>query len=115
MEKRVADIQKHQQSKLRESGRKSTNFFNPQSMSSVYSNEAKISSLNQWPQKQELQKLLNDRPDRKLVVVLDKHQRLAKDAFGIAAHGMNKQFIHTKLPAHLYKPTYQAHLGFGTY
>ena len=51
----------------------------------------------------------------KLVDYLDELQKLAKDAFGIAAHAIIEQFIYAKLPSHLKKSINQAHLENGTY
>ena len=46
---------------------------------------------------------------------LDELQKLAKDAFGIAAHAIIEQFIYAKMPSHLKKLLNQAHLENGTY
>ena len=46
---------------------------------------------------------------------LDELQRLAKDAFGIAAHAIIEQFIYDKMPPHLEKSLNQAHLEKGTF
>ena len=46
---------------------------------------------------------------------LDELQKLAKNAFEIAAHAVIEQFIHAKLPPHLMKSLNQAHLEKGTY
>ena len=50
-----------------------------------------------------------------LVNFLDEFQKLAKDAFGIAAHAINEQFIYTKMPPHMNKSMNQAHLENGTF
>ena len=50
----------------------------------------------------------------KLVDFLDELQRLAKDAFGIAAHAINEQFVYAKMPPHLKKSINQAHSENGT-
>ena len=46
---------------------------------------------------------------------LNEVQKLANDAFGIAAHAIIEQFIHAKMPGDLNKSIYQAHLENGTY
>ena len=53
--------------------------------------------------------------NRKMVDFLDELQKLAKDAFGIAAHAIIEQFINAKMPPHLKKSINQAHLENGTY
>ena len=60
------------------------------------------------------QKLVFDPANQKLVVFLDELQKLAKDAFGIAAHAIFEQFIQAKMPPHLEKSINQAHLENGT-
>ena len=61
------------------------------------------------------QKLVFNPAKQKLVDFLDELQRLAKDAFGIAAHAITEQFIYAKMPPHLKKSVNQAHLDNGTY
>ena len=61
------------------------------------------------------QKLVFSQANQKLVVFLDELQKLAKDAFGIAAHAIIEQFIYAKMPTHLKKSKHQAHLENGTY
>ena len=61
------------------------------------------------------QKLVFNLENQKLVDFLDVLQRLAKDAFGFAAHAIIEQFIYTKMPPHLKKSINQAHLENGTY
>ena len=46
---------------------------------------------------------------------LDELQKLAKDAFGVAAQAIFEQFIYAKMPPHLKKSINQAHLENGTY
>ena len=53
--------------------------------------------------------------NQKLVDFLDQLQKLAKGAFGIAAHANIEQFIYAKMPPHLRKSINQAHLENGTY
>ena len=52
---------------------------------------------------------------QKLVDFLDGLQKLAKDAFGIAASAIIEQFIYAKKPPLQNKSTNQAHLENGTY
>ena len=65
--------------------------------------------------KHKFQKLVFNPANEKLVDSLDELQRLAKDAFGIAAHAIIEQFIYAKMPPHLKKSINQAHLQNGTY
>ena len=65
--------------------------------------------------KQKFQKLIFNPANQKLVDFLDELQKLAKDAFGIAAHAIIEQFIYAKMPQHLKKSIDQAHLENGTY
>ena len=65
--------------------------------------------------KHKLHKLAFNPANQTLVNFLDELQKLAKDAFGIAAHAIMKQFIYAKLPPHLKKPINQAHLENGTF
>ena len=65
--------------------------------------------------KQKFQKLVFNPANHKLVDFLDELQKLAKDAFGIAAHAIIEQFIYAKMPPHLKKSLNQAHLENGTY
>ena len=62
-----------------------------------------------------LQKLFFNLANQKLVDFLDELQKLAKDAFGIAARAIIEQFIYAKMPSHLKKSTNQAHLQNGTH
>ena len=52
---------------------------------------------------------------QKLIDFLDELQKLAKDAFGVAAQAIIEQFIYAKMPPHLKKSINQAHLENGTY
>ena len=65
--------------------------------------------------KHKFQKLVFNPAKQKLVDFLDELQKLAKDAFGIAAHAIIEQFIYAKMPPHLKKSINQAHLENGTY
>ena len=65
--------------------------------------------------KHKFQKLVFNPANQKLVDFLDELQKLAKDAFGIAAHAIIEQFIYAKMPPHLIKSINQAHLENGTY
>ena len=65
--------------------------------------------------KHKFQKLVFNPANQKLVEFLDELQKLAKDAFGIAAHAIIEQFIYAKMPPHLKKSINQAHLENGTY
>ena len=51
--------------------------------------------------KQKFQKLVFNPANQKLVNFLDELRKLAKDAFGIAAHAIIEQFIYAKTPPHL--------------
>ena len=76
------------------------NFVKPQSMATA---------------KYNFQKLVFNPANQKLVDFLDELQKLAKDAFGIAAHAIIEQFIYAKMPPHLKESINQAHLENGTY
>ena len=65
--------------------------------------------------KHKFQKLVFNPANQKLVEFLDEPRKLAKDAFGIAAHAINEQFIYAKMPPDLMKSINQAHLENGTY
>ena len=65
--------------------------------------------------KHKFQKLVSNPANQKLVEFLDELQKLANDAFGIAAHAIIEQFIYAKLPPNLTKSVNQAHLENGTY
>ena len=60
--------------------------------------------------KHKFQKLVFNPANQKLVDFLDELQRLAKNAFGIAAHAITEQFIYTKKPPRLKKTINQARL-----
>ena len=65
--------------------------------------------------KHKFQKLVFNPANQKLVDFLDELQKLAKDAFGFAAHAIIEQFIYAKMPPHLKKSVNQAHPENGTY
>ena len=65
--------------------------------------------------KHKFQKLVFNPANQKLVDFLDELQKLAKDAFGKAAHAIIEQFKYAKMPPHLKKSINQAHLENGTY
>ena len=65
--------------------------------------------------KHKFQKLVFNAANQKLVDFLDEFQKLAKNAFGIAAHAITEQFIYAKMPPHLNKSINQAYLENGTY
>ena len=64
--------------------------------------------------KHKIQKLVFNPANQKLVDILDELQKLARDAFGIAAHAIIEQFIYAKTPPHLKISINQAHLENGT-
>ena len=53
--------------------------------------------------KRKFLKLVFNPANQKLVDFLDELQKLAKEAFGIAAHGIIEQLIYAKMPPHLKK------------
>ena len=61
------------------------------------------------------QKLVFNPANQKLVDFLDELQKLAKDAFGIAAHAIIEQFKCAKMPPRLKKWINEAHLENSTY
>ena len=65
--------------------------------------------------KHKFQKLVLNPAEQKLVEFLDELQKLAREAFGIAAHAIIEQFIYAKMPPDLKKAKNQAHLENGTY
>ena len=65
--------------------------------------------------KRKFQKLVFNPANQNLKDFLDELQKLAKDAFGIAAHAIVEQYIYAKVPPHLKKLIIQAHLENGTY
>ena len=65
--------------------------------------------------KHKFQKLVFDPANQNLGDFLDELQKLAKDAFGIAAHAISEQLINAKKSPHLIKSLHQAHLEKSTY
>ena len=65
--------------------------------------------------KHKFQQLVFNPTNQKLIDFLDELQKLAKDAFGVAAQAIIEQFIYAKMPTHLKKSINQAHLENGTY
>ena len=61
------------------------------------------------------QQLVFNPANQKLIDFLDELQKLAKDAFGVAAQAIIDQFIYAKMPPHLKKSINQAHLENGRY
>ena len=65
--------------------------------------------------KHKFQWLFFNPANQKLINFLDELQKLAKDAFGVAAQAIIEQFIYAKMHPHLKKAINQAHLEKGTY
>ena len=65
--------------------------------------------------KHKFQQLVFNPANQKLIDFLDELQKLAKDAFGVAAQAIIDQFVNAKMPPHLKKLINQAHLENGTY
>ena len=65
--------------------------------------------------KHKFQWLVFNPANQKLIDFLHELQKLAKDAFGVAAQATIEQFIYAKMPPHLKKSHNQAHLENGTY
>ena len=65
--------------------------------------------------KHKFQELVFNPVNQKLIDFFDELQKLAKDAFGVAAQAIIDQFIYAKMPPHLKKSINQAHLENGTY
>ena len=61
------------------------------------------------------QQLVFNPANQNLIDFLDELQKLAKDAFGVAAQVIIDHFIYAKMPPHLKKSINQAHLENGTY
>ena len=74
-----------------------------------------VKSQSMATAKHNFQKLVFNPANQKLVDFLDELQKLAKDAFGRAAHAIIEQFIYAKMPPHLKKSINQSHLENGTY
>ena len=65
--------------------------------------------------KHKFQRIVFSPANQKLIDFLYELQKLAKDAFGVAAQANIEQFIYAKMPSHLKKSINQAHLENGTY
>ena len=65
--------------------------------------------------KHKFQRLVFNLANQKLIDFLDELQKLAKDAFGVAAQAIIEQFIYAKMRPHLRKSINQAHLESGTF
>ena len=65
--------------------------------------------------KHKFQQLMFNPVNQNLIDFLDELQKLAKDAFAVAAQAIIEQFINAKMPPHLKKSINQAHLENGTY
>ena len=65
--------------------------------------------------KHKFQRLVFNPANQKLIDFLDELQKLAKNAFGVAAQAIIEQSIYAKMPPHLQKSINQAHLENGTY
>ena len=53
--------------------------------------------------KHKFQRLVSNPANQRLIDSLDELQKLAKDAFGVAAQAIMEQFIYAKMPPHLKK------------
>ena len=65
--------------------------------------------------KHKFQQLVSNPASQKLIDFLDELQKLAKNAFGVAAQAIIDQFMYAKMPPHLKKYINGAHLENGTY
>ena len=65
--------------------------------------------------KHKFQKIVFNPANHKLVNFLDELQKLAKNAFGNAAHSIIEKLMYAKMPPHLKKSINQAHPENGTY
>ena len=65
--------------------------------------------------KDKFQRLVFNPTNQKLIDFLDELQKLAKDAFSVAAQAINEQFIYATMPPHLKTSINQAHLENGSY
>ena len=65
--------------------------------------------------KHKFQRLVFNSANQKLFDFLDELQKMAKDAFEVAAQAIIEQIIYAKMPPHLKKSINQAHLENGTY
>ena len=74
-----------------------------------------VKSQSMASAKHKFQKLVFNPANQNLVVFLEELQKLAKDAFEIAAHAFIEQILYAKMPPRLKKLINQAHLENGTY
>ena len=65
--------------------------------------------------KHKLQQLVFYPANQELIDFLDELQKMARDAFGVAAQAIMEQFMYAKMPPHLKNSINQAHLENGTY
>ena len=65
--------------------------------------------------KHNFQRLVFNPANQKLIDFLDEFQKVAKEAFAVAAQAIIEEFIYAKMPPHLKKSINQAHLENGTY
>ena len=65
--------------------------------------------------KHKFQRLFFNPAHQKLIDFLDELQKLATDAFGVAAQAIIEQIIYAKMPPHLKKSINQVHMENGTY
>ena len=65
--------------------------------------------------KHKFQRLVFNHANQKLIDFLNELQKLAKDAFGVAAQAIIEQFIYAKMLPHLKKSINRAHLENGTF
>ena len=64
--------------------------------------------------KHKFQRLVFNPANQKLIDFVHELQKLAKDAFGVAAQAIIEQFVYAKMPPHLKKSINKAHLKNGT-
>ena len=65
--------------------------------------------------KHSVQQLVFNSANQKVIDFFDELQKLAKDAFGVAAQSILEHFIDARMPPHLTKSINEAHLENGTY
>ena len=65
--------------------------------------------------KHKFQQLFFNPANQKLIDLLEELQKMAEDAFGVAAQAIIEQFIYARMPPQLKKSINQAHLENGTY
>ena len=65
--------------------------------------------------KHKIQDLVFNPANQKLIEFLDELQKLAKDAFGVAAQAIIEQLIYANMPPHLKKSISRTHLENGPY